>query len=33
MGLNAGDLEKVQNLTHEEAYMRIRVYYSNFIKK
>jgi len=33
MGLNAGDLEKVQNLKHEEAYMRIRAYYSDFIKK
>lgn len=33
MGLNAGDLEKVQNLKHEEAYLRIRAYYSDFIKK
>jgi hypothetical protein len=33
MGLNAGDLQKVQNLKHEEVYMRIRDYYSIFIKK
>ena len=33
MGLNAGDLQKVQNLKHEEAYIRIREYYSAFIKK
>lgn len=33
MGLNTGDLQKVQNLKHEEAYMRIRDYYSDFIKK
>ena len=33
MGLNAGDLEKVQNLNHEEAYLRIKSYYSNFFKK
>ena len=33
MGLNAGDLQKVQNLKHEEAYIRIREYYSDFIKK
>ena len=33
MGLNAGDLEKVQNLKHDEAYLRIKNYYSNFIKK
>lgn len=33
MGLNSGDLEKVQNLNHDEAYQRIKAYYSNFIKK
>lgn len=33
MGLETGDLQKVQNLGYEEAYMRIRNYYSNFMKK
>lgn len=33
MGLNAGDLEKVKNIEHEEVYMRIKNYYSNFIIK
>jgi len=33
MGLNAGDLEKVKNLNHDEAYLRIKDYYSSFIKK
>lgn len=32
MGLNAGELQKVQNLKHEEVYLRIKNYYSNFIK-
>jgi hypothetical protein len=33
MGLNPGELQKVQNLKHEELYMRIRDYYSNFTNK
>jgi len=33
MGLETGDLQKVQNLSYDEAYMKIRNYYSNFMKK
>jgi hypothetical protein len=33
MGLYTGDLEKVQNLKHEEVNKRIKTYYTNFIKK
>jgi len=32
MGLSQTELSKVQNVTHEEAYNRIKCYYSDFIK-
>ena len=33
MGLETHELQKVQDLTFEEAYFRIKNYYSNFIEK